>query len=107
MPYLHGEPEPGRRHPVKAVSRRSRAREQRELLPDGTGLAPNLYAGDDAGDTHSPVERCRRSPHHSFYAIGSRLALSLAAHNSGSNVAPYAPDCFLRDRHQPPLLGQA
>jgi len=44
MPYLHGEPEPepGRRHPVKDPSRRSRAREQRELLPDGTGLAPYL-----------------------------------------------------------------
>ncbi len=27
-PYLHGKPLPGRRHPVKAVSRRSRAREQ-------------------------------------------------------------------------------
>jgi hypothetical protein len=33
----------------------------------------------------------------SFYAIGSRLALSLPARDSGSCVAPYAPDCFLRD----------
>jgi hypothetical protein len=73
--HLHGEPEPGRRHPVKAVSRRSRAREQRELLTDGTGLAPYLEAGDDdVGDTHSPVERCRRSPHHIIlrYRLPSR-----------------------------------
>jgi hypothetical protein len=57
----------------------------------------------------STAQRSAVADHHtiSFYAIGSRLALSLAAHNSGSNVAPYAPDCFLRDRHQPPLLGQA
>ena len=40
--HLHGERAPGWRYPVKAVSRRSRAREQRELLPDGTGLAPYL-----------------------------------------------------------------
>jgi len=47
--------------------------------------------------------------HHtiSFYAIGSRLALSLPAHDSGSCVAPYAPDCFLRDRRQPTIVGRA
>jgi len=32
-PYLRGKPLPGRRHPVKAVNRRSRAREQREPVP--------------------------------------------------------------------------
>jgi hypothetical protein len=53
-PYLHGEPPLGRRHPVKAASREARARDACQPLPDGTGLAPCLQAGDDIGDTHKP-----------------------------------------------------
>jgi hypothetical protein len=63
LPYLHGKPLPGRRHPVKAVSRRSRAREQREPLPDGAGPAPWRQAGGDARHHHSPGPRFLAKPH--------------------------------------------
>jgi hypothetical protein len=55
------------------------------------------------------AQRSAVADHHtiSFYAIGSRLALSLAAHNRGSYVAPYAPDCSCAIDVSPPLLGQA
>jgi hypothetical protein len=45
LPYRHGKSLPGRRHPVEAASRRSRAREQREPLPNDAGPAPWRQAG--------------------------------------------------------------
>ena len=51
LPYLQAKPLPGRRHPVKAVSRRSRAREQREPLPDGAGR----LLGDKQVETHVTI----------------------------------------------------
>ena len=41
LPYLHGKPLPGRRHPVEAASRRSRARDQR--LPNDAGPTPSRW----------------------------------------------------------------
>jgi hypothetical protein len=75
--------------------------------PDGTGLAHFYKQVMMLG---TPIAQWSVvADHHtiSFYAIGSRLALSLAVHNSGSYVAPYAADCFLRDRRQPTIVGRA
>jgi hypothetical protein len=40
LPYLHAKPLAGRRHRSRPARRRSRAREEREPLPDGAGPAP-------------------------------------------------------------------
>jgi hypothetical protein len=63
LPYLLAKLRPGRRHPVKAASRRSRAREQREPLPDGAGPAPWRRAGEDTGHHRSPGPRFLAKPH--------------------------------------------
>jgi hypothetical protein len=52
LPYLLGKPLPGRRHPVKAASRRSRAREQREPLLDGAALRSH---DDKQVETHVAI----------------------------------------------------
>ena len=54
-PYLLAKPLPGRRHPVKAAGREAGARDARQPLPDGAGLAPWRQAGDCVEDVHSPL----------------------------------------------------
>jgi hypothetical protein len=61
LPYLHGKPCRTGVFRSRPASRRSRARERREPLPDGAGPVPWRQAGGDTGHHRSPT-RVRPSP---------------------------------------------